>query len=569
MGSTTVQAAPPRDYASETRDTLSTQIQLAPQLYASEKEYQPLYTQLALQNAQLALLGNDNQQGLLSLYGQINPELSKISAKSNYDQRAADINDVTELGGRASQAFLNANPQLRDQLDYATTLGKPSVGSAQTALADQLFSGPSFTNLQADTLKAQQIANPNEVGVDRVQAAKVNPYETAQISGGAPISALGVSSPLIGAGHINGGLLQDSLTLQALTAGNSPLSQALQAQAMQGLRDGSRLSAQEMRDATQATRAAYAARGMGLSDQAVMGEVQNRLINQRQRQMENLGLAGQINNQILGEQAANRGFAQGVLGTNLSTQGQNIGNALSASQANQQAMMQAQLANQSSGLQAQMASRDNALRAALANQAAFNASQSQAQQINSGQSLQAQLANQQAGLQAGQFNVDALLRAQQANQQASLQADQQNIANWLNANQFNTQFNAGQQQQYIQNLGQFAQLQNQGTAADRAYAAQLVGLRQATASDPFQAILGRPSVAFQQAQGMQGQGMGLQQMAGPALFNPESSYANNIYGGNQQARNAANIATASNNAALWGSLLGGASKVGSAMFKPV
>ena len=87
-----------------------------------------------------------------------------------------------------------------------------------------------------------------------------------------------------------------------------------------------------------------------------------------------------------------------------------------------------------------------------------------------------------------------------------------------------------------QHLGQLAQLQGQNTAADRAYAAQLVGLRQATASDPFQAVLGRPSAAFAQAQGLQGQGVGLQQLAGPALFNPESSYANNIYGGNQQSQ---------------------------------
>lgn len=562
---TSVQAAPPRDYAQETRDTLANQIQLAPQLYASEAQYQPLYTQLALQNAQTSLLGGNGQMGLIDLYGRINPQLSKISADSNTAQRTADIRDVENLGARASQAFLDANPELKAQLDRATAMQNQGPGSGQTMLEQQLKSGVNFANLQPDRLSAQQLSTPSALQVNQISATQVNPYDAIRVDGGPSVNAMMVNNPSIRAGEIQGGALQDRLTQQAMDAGPSAISQRLQQAALDAMQQGGQLSEQEMRDATQATRAAYAARGMGLGDQAALGEVQNRLINQRQRQLENLGLAGQINQQLLGEQAANRGFAQGVLGQNVAIQGQNIGNALDAARANQATSMQAQLANQGANLQAQSLTRDLSLRAQLANQAAQNQAFAQAQQINAQQGMQAQIANQAANLQAGQFNVEALMRAQQANQAANMQADTTNIANILAANQFNTQFNQGAQQQYLQNLGQLAQLQNQGTAADRSFAAQLIGLRQATASDPFQAVLGRPSAAFAQAQGMQNQGVGLQQMAGPALFNPESSYANNIYGGNQQAQNAANIATASNRAAITGSIIGAAGKIAGGM----
>jgi hypothetical protein len=75
--------------------------------------------------------------------------------------------------------------------------------------------------------------------------------------------------------------------------------------------------------------------------------------------------------------------------------------------------------------------------------------------------------------------------------------------------------------------------------------------------DPFQAILGRPSAAFGQAQGIQGQASGLQQLAGPALFNPESAYAGSLYSNNAQQANAANIAQAQVNGGMIGGALQG------------
>ena len=566
--STNIQAAPQRDYAQETKDTLQTQINLAPQLYASEAQYQPLYTQLALQNANMALNGGNGTPGMLDLYkNSIYPTMDQISAQSNSTQRAADIADVAKLGPQMQEALRQSNPQLFEALAKAQAMGGTSANAAQDRLAGAL-GGPNYVNLQSQNIAAQNVSAPSSLNYNQVQAGNYSPVSVQNVSAGDPITAERIAAERIRAGNIQGGQLQQMLTNQALQSGQqSPLSQALQAQGLAMAQSNGQLTPQEMRDATQATRAAYAARGMGLSDQAVMGEVQNRLVNQRQRQMENLGMAQNINSQLLGETAANRGFAQSALSQNVDVQSKNIANQLAAAQANQGTGLQAALANQSTNLQAQQYTADNSLRAQLANQQANLQAALQAQNLTAGQSMQAQMANQQAALNAGQYLGDASLRAQLANQQANLGAQSTNASNYLQANQFNGQLNQQAQQNWIQNLGQLAQLQNQGTAADRAYAAQLVGLQQAVTGDPFAAILGRSSQGFAAGQGAYGQAAGTVNGAGPALFNPESSYANNIYGGNQQATNAANIAQAQVNGGLLGGMMNMTGMVGAAAIK--
>ena len=792
MGSTTVQAAPSRNYAQETQDTLATQIALAPELYASEAQYQPQYNQLQLKLAEQAMFGTEGQAGLLDQYRRSSEQFQGIQQGLNTQQRLADIQDVTNLAPAAQAAFKAANPELFAQMEQAKALqasnNQPfnrlnaflSVPPSQQDIAAQQITGPninaqmlgrentSFGNIsptdiaaqqigsqgqlgynavnaagttartvgaqdvtaqqltspgsvQAQQLSAAQVAAPGTIGADRVGAALIETpaqVEARNVRARA-LQAQQVAAPQqVQAGLIQPGTLGASLYGQALNAGPSRISSALESAVLNNLTADGSLSAAEQRQAEQQVRASYAARGMAMSPQAISAEVQNRLVNQRQRAIENLGLAGQVNQQLQSEQAANRGFAGNVFGADVGMQQQNIGNQLAAGQFNAQTGLQAALANQAAGNQMAQQNAANQLQAQLANQQAglqagqFNASTSiQAQQANQDALLRAQLANQQAGIQTGQFNVqtglqaglanqeaanqmalanqqaglqagqfnvqtqaqmqqanqDAALRAALANQQAQLSAAGQTAQYGTAADQFNAQqsmqaqlanqqagmqtgqynignattlaqlnqaaamqaalanqqtnmqgqqfnalnqsqvaqanrdaaqqaglanqaanlqqqqlmaqygyqtqaanqqanlgtaesnraFQAQQLQNYYQNLGQAGQLYNQGLGADRAYAAQLVGLQQATMSDPYAAILGRSSTAGNVAQNTTNQGMNLSNMAGPALFNPESSYANNIYGGNQQATNAANIATAQSNAAVIGGLASG------------
>jgi hypothetical protein len=123
MGSTKVAAPAPRDYARETRDTLQAQIDLAPQLYAAESSEaygQPAYTRLGLRTLEQAMLGGEGQQGLLDMYANdISPRLSEMEAASSSAQRQADLSDVEQYGGRATEALLGADPykkQISDEL---------------------------------------------------------------------------------------------------------------------------------------------------------------------------------------------------------------------------------------------------------------------------------------------------------------------------------------------------------------------------------------------------------------------------------------------------------------------
>lgn len=695
MGSTTVQAAPQRNYAQETQDTLATQIALAPELYASEAQYQPQYNQLQLQLAQQAMFGVNGQAGLLQQYGESAPQFQNIQQGLNTQQRTADIQDVANLAPAAQAAFKAANPELFAQMEQAKTLQASNnqpfnrlnaflqMPPSQQDIAAQQIAGPNinaqmvgrentgFNNIntmdvnaqqmaspgsvQAQQLSAAQVAAPGTVGADRVGAALIETpaqVEARNVRARA-MQAQQVAAPQqVQAGLIQPGTLGASLYGQALNAGPSKISSALESAVLNNLTADGSLSAAEQRQAEQQVRASYAARGMAMSPQAISAEVQNRLVNQRQRAVENMGLAGQVNQQLQSEQAANRGFAGNVYGQDVSMQQQNIGNQFAAGQFNTQTGLQAALANQAAGNQITQQNASNQLQAQLANQQAglqagqFNANTSiQAQQANQDALLRAQLANQQAGIQTGQFNAqtglqaglanqsaenqmalanqqaalqagqfnvntqaqlqaqnqDAALRAALANQQVNMQGQQFNATNQsqvaqanrdaaqqaglanqaanlqqqqlmaqygyqgqlanqqanLGTAESNRAYQAQQLQNYYQNLGQAGQLYNQGLGADRAYAAQLVGLQQATMSDPYAAILGRSSTAGNVAQNTTNQGMNLSNMAGPALFNPESSYANNIYGGNQQSTNAANIATAQSNAAVIGGLASG------------
>ena len=389
MGSTTIQNAPQRDYAKETGDTLATQIRLAPDLYASEAEFQPQYNQLQMKLAQEAVLGSQfdaqnnplfNSQtyaqsrpdlarnwqnsladpqdptaqgilragtfenylkqdweasgsdpafatggrsgGLVQTYAELQPQLSNISAQSNTAQRAADIQDVAKLGPAAREAFRASNPELFAQLVTAGQLQtsnnqnfnrlNAALGSApsQQNISAQQITGPNINaqmvgreNTVFNDIDAQMVGRENTV-FNNINTMDVNAQQMTSPGSvqAQQLSAAQVAAPQqVQAGLIQPGTLGNSLYGQALTAGPSRISSALESAVLGNLTADGSLSAAEQRQAEQQVRASYAARGMAMSPQAISAEVQNRLVNQRQRSIENLGLAGQINQQLQSE----------------------------------------------------------------------------------------------------------------------------------------------------------------------------------------------------------------------------------------------------------------------------
>ena len=450
---TTVEAPPPRDYGAETRDTLQAQIDLAPKLYQSEAEYLPQYQALNMRMLQDSLRGASGSPGLLSLYeSDIGPALSRMEADSLSKQRAADIGAVEQYGRRATEAMRQANPELFNQIDRAEALGTPGGGTAQQALLGAAMAGPQGFGSVA----------PQQFATDRVGARSI--YGDAVY--GDRVNAQNVSSGLAAFDRVGN---------RDVGLSDSGLLTELNRQAMEELQAGQSLTAAEQRAAQQASRAAFASRGLAMGDQAVADEV-----------LRNYQLGAERQNQ-------RRAFAQNVEQQNRAFAGQG----LQAQQANQQAWMEADRLNQATG-------------------------------------LQQGLAYQQLGLQAQLNNRD--------------------FANQLDARRF-------------QQLGQASEIAQRQQAGDRGYAGQLVGLRQGTSQDPFMAILGRPSQAFAAGQGFGNQAMGYAQSGGPTLFNPESSYAGNMYNQQWQGQLSANTASAANNSAILGAGIGAIGQIGGGFAK--
>lgn len=225
-----------------------------------ESMYRPQYTALELADINTLMQGGNGQKGLLDLTDEATQRSNTLASQQLSQQRAADIADVEALGGRASAAFFNANPQLRAQLEQASA----SLGQAAALGGER---------------QAQQV----------------------------------------GAGDLGNLLMQKAMSQQDLGA----VGQTLQDRAQQFAKSTGELSADEIRQLQQSTRAAYAARGREMDTSAIGGEALSRLTNQRNRMLEDLGIASSINQASQAEIGANRGFQQQVQGADIARQGGN------------------------------------------------------------------------------------------------------------------------------------------------------------------------------------------------------------------------------------------------------
>jgi hypothetical protein len=135
------------------------------QILQSEQLYRPQYADLNLADMNTYMSGSATQKGLLDLTDEATQRANTLASGQMSQQRAADIADVESLGGRASAAFMNANPALKAQMERAQGLS----GSAdplqieQGGLGQNLYgqamgaSGLGAAGQQLDA-RAQQLA---------------------------------------------------------------------------------------------------------------------------------------------------------------------------------------------------------------------------------------------------------------------------------------------------------------------------------------------------------------------------------------------------------------------------
>ena len=168
MGSTKVEAPPPRDYGKETRDTLSAQVELAPQLYASEAKYRPQYANLE-RGIMLENLGLDPNMNLLDAFSQVNLAQKDIQR----DATAADIDMIRELGPELAEAQRQADPEadaLRQAIMADASAGlEEGAGEfsqlTQDAREDYL-SGEGLTALEKRELDQQILEGAADRGME-------------------------------------------------------------------------------------------------------------------------------------------------------------------------------------------------------------------------------------------------------------------------------------------------------------------------------------------------------------------------------------------------------------------
>ena len=130
--------------------------------------------------------------------------------------------------------------------------------------------------------------------------------------------------------------LLSSLNEDALGAGPSSISRALEQSALDELALGGQLSADEARMVDQRSRSAFADRGLVRSNPAIVAEVMNRDAAQRGRMNERRGFAAGVNQQLLSELAQNRDFSTNVEQLNRADTAQRTGllsNAVTVNQA--------------------------------------------------------------------------------------------------------------------------------------------------------------------------------------------------------------------------------------------
>jgi hypothetical protein len=599
-------------------------------LLESEQTYRPQYTKLNLDElAQytFGIPGKEGEPGTLGTLGvlqKLTPEISKIEATANTALRTADIADIEKLGERARKAFRDSNPEAFAALEAAKLKGAPTdyFKDLETAMQNRrIFGDVNFTPAEASMIEALQGVNLGGYSPERAAASLLGAAPTvgSQGYGAEGFAAQGYGSQGydaaraarvadVAAQTIGQGALGGSLYGQALETAPTEASETFRRRAAEMALATGQLSSEEIRNAQQATREAFAARGLEMSNQAIAAEAMARSDAVAQRQASQLQQAAALNQAYLADLNASRGFATGVYG-------QDLGRL----QANQDAALRSALANQAAGLQLSAAdqaainrarefgamSANEAARfsAAAANEAAqFGAASrneaarfgataaNEASRINADLMARYAMANQgalnafsaanmAAGNEAARFAAEQANRGALANLDVEAKRRAENAAamnrfaefnklNEMETLMANRAFSADQQAKALEQLRVLGSERMREMGANRGFSLDVAGAYGGMSFDPMMAILGRSSGASRAAAGERGAAAGMMDAFGGNLFNPDAginlALSNTANQGNYLANTyAANVSA---KAAVSAAKLGAVSKlVGSAI----
>jgi hypothetical protein len=574
--------------------------ELQAKILGSEQQFRPQYTKLNLDElAQytFGIPGKEGQpgtRGTLDILRDVTPEISKIDAAANTALRTADITDIEKLGERARKAFIDANPEAFAALEAAKLKGAPTdyFKDLETAMANRrIFGDVNFTPAEASMIEAMQGVNLGGYSPERAAASLLGAAPTvgSQGYGAEGYNAEGFAAQGYGsqgydaeraqrvadvaAQTIGQGALGESLYGQAMGAAPTAASETFRRRAAEMAVSTGQLSPEELRNAQQATREAFASRGLEMSNQAIAAEAMSRAEAVRQRQAQDIQQAAALNQAYLADLNASRGFATGVYG-------QDLGRL----QTNQDAALRSALANQAAGLQLSTAdqaainrarefgamSANEAARfsAAAANEAAqFGAAaRNEAARFGAGARTEAARFGATAANEASRINADLMARYAMANQGAENAFSAANMAAGNEAARFaaeqasrgalanldveakrraenaaamnrfaefnklnqmetlmaNRAFSADQQAKALEQLRVLGSERMREMGANRAFDINLAGAYGGMSFDPMMAVLGRSSGASRAAAGERGAAAGMMEAFGGNVFDPDA-----------------------------------------------
>ncbi len=394
--------------------------------------------------AQTGLLGGPDayrydDQGVERGMAQRLDQYSREKTRADFaSQREGDISDLETLAPRAREAYLAANPEVRDRLaqvnrmaaagenrptgnalmNYATGAAGPT-GPQGVAGQPGLPQEPAI--LQTRERRAPMQAGALPAAGPQVGAASAIPSNFFNQSTGERERFIDSQNDGTNRGTPSGTINQ-SATAQGTQYAQSrlgrvnDLQRSLEQQAASELAAGSKLTAREQRDLQEASRSAFGARGQGGSNRALLGEMESRLAGNRQRLAERRAFAAGVSGQgeamrksryqdTMGAGAQQFGQMAQAQQLGLAQQGMDQQVALNALQASR--MIDPSQAILGRGLTASNAGafQQTAGGGIAANQMNFNPMQNQYASNLNAQNYQGALAGAAGQMQAQQYNA--------------------------------------------------------------------------------------------------------------------------------------------------------------------
>ena len=473
--------------------------ELQNELLAAEQRYRPEYNKLELVDINTLLRGSgegeDYVPGLLDQEQYAARKLQQSQAELNSMQRRADLTDVERLGARASRAFLDANPELKESLMQAEGL-RESPMSVDADIRNLMAQG--VPQSQAAQIARSRLGDQlNQAGLDQLRGTAA---EDRLMRAGMDQFRSSDDEALLGQAAM-GQFQRGAGEMQLGQAGMGQLQQAgmgemqLNKRGMDFVNRGGNLSPTQLRNVIQQSRVASQARGRVGDQSGIANETAARLAEEMNLERQNVDFGSQL----LGQ-----GFDMGQ--QRLNTGAKFVGQEFDMGQ-------------KRTGTMADLLSER------------FSMGQ---QRLGTG----AQLLGREFDM--GQKRVDTAgsiydrdLRRDESNAEMRQKSDLANLQASMTSR--------GLDLQALLGLGQLDQTRTQG---DRGFALDLVNARQRTASDPFAAILGRESGAGDRgAATTRFTTNTAGQQLGPNLFDPnaginlalqnyanQSNYNSNIYG---------------------------------------